>query len=190
MRTPLRLPTVFLCRVLSDDRGFTLLEVLLALVLMMIGLVAAAGSFPTLTQAALYGKDQTRATNLSQQKMELYRNAVTTTLPGLVGDYTNAVASQYFDQNGNTTTRAAAYFTRDVQIQYWTWSITTTSFAQPASPYVTPTGNYVFRISVATHWPVHGQTAFVTGTTSGCVKAGATVQVGLGCVTLSSFTSP
>ncbi|HLW48968.1 MAG TPA: prepilin-type N-terminal cleavage/methylation domain-containing protein [bacterium] len=176
-------------RVLSDDRGFTLLEVMLAIVLMMIGLLAAAGSFPSLTRAALYAKDQTRATNLAQQQLEIYRNTVTTTLGGLVGNY-GTVASQYFDQNGGSTTQAAAYFTRDVQIQYWTWSVTSTSFVVPASPYVTPSGSYVYHISIATHWPVRGQTAFVTGTTSGCVTGGTTVQVGLGCVTLSSFSSP
>jgi prepilin-type N-terminal cleavage/methylation domain-containing protein len=189
MRTPLQPNCV--CRVLSDDRGFTLLEVMLAIVLMTVGLVAAAGSFPALTQAALYGKDQTRATNLAQQQMEIYRNTVTTTLAGLVGNY-GTVASQYFDQNGNSTTQSSAttYFTRDVQIQYWTWSVTSTSFVQPASPYVTPTGSYVFHVSVVTHWPVRGHTAFVTGTTAGCVVGGSTAQVGLGCVTLTSFTSP
>jgi prepilin-type N-terminal cleavage/methylation domain-containing protein len=189
MRTPLRPPAAFLCRVLTDDRGFTLIEVLLALLIMTVGLVASAGSFPMLTQAALYGKDQTRATNLAQQEMEIYRNTVTTTLAGLVGNY-GTVASQYFDQNAVTTTQGAAYFTRDVQIQYWTWNVTSTSFVLPASPYVTPTGAYVFHISVATHWPVHGRTSFVTGTTAGCVTGGTTVQVGLGCVTLSSFSSP
>jgi hypothetical protein len=124
--------------------------------------------------------------------MEIYRNTVTTTLAGLVGDYGSAVTSTYFDQNGNSTTAGSAtrYFTRDVQIQYWTWSVTSTSFVKPASPYVTPTGSYVFHISVATHWPVRGHTAFVTGTTSGCVTGGSTVQVGLGCVTLTSFTAP
>lgn len=188
MRTSLRLPARNPWRVVSDDRGFTLIEVMLAIVLMTIGLVAAAGSFPALTQAALYGKDQTRATNLAQQQMELYRNTVTSTLAGLVGNY-GTVASQYFDQNGNSTTAASAYFTRDVQIQYWTWSVTSTSFVVPASPYVTPTGSYVFHISIATHWPVHGNTAFTTGATSGCVTGGSTVPVGIGCVTLSSFTS-
>jgi prepilin-type N-terminal cleavage/methylation domain-containing protein len=190
MRTPLRLPAAFHWRVLADDRGFTLVEVMIALLLMTIGLLAAAGSFPALTQAALYGKDQTRATNLAQQEMEIYRNTVTSTLAGWVGDYTNTVTSTYFDQNGNSTTKTLAYFTRDVQIQYWTYNITNTAFVQAASPYVTPTGSYVFHISIVTHWPVHGKTAFVTGTTSGCVNGGVSQAVGLGCVTLSSFTTP
>jgi prepilin-type N-terminal cleavage/methylation domain-containing protein len=190
MRTPHCLPAVFLWRLRGDQRGFTLIEVMIAIVLMTVGLVAAAGSFPALTQAALYGKDQTRAANLAQQQVEDYRNTVTTTLSSAVGDF-GTVASQYFDQNGVTTTQGAAYFTRDVQIQYWTWSVTSTSFVQPASPYVSPTTSYVYHISVVTHWPVRGHTAFVSGTTpEGCVVGGAAAAVGLGCITLSSFTSP
>lgn len=45
MRTPLRLPAGLPWRIVADDRGFTLLEVMLAILLMTIGLVAAAGIF-------------------------------------------------------------------------------------------------------------------------------------------------
>lgn len=174
-----------------DERGFTLIEVMIAIVLMMVGLLAAAGSFPRLTAMSLYGKDQTRGANLAQQQMEVYRSMSTSALQALVGDYGTAVASGYFDQNGAATTQAAAYFTRDVQIQYWSWVPSSSAFAQPASPYVSPTGPYVYHISVATHWPVRGQTAFTTtGSTKGCVTSGVSSAVGLGCVTLSSFVTP
>ena len=175
-----------------DERGFTLLEVMIAIVLITVGLLAAADSFPRLTAASLYGKDQTRGANLAQQQMEVYRNTATSALASLVGDY-GTVASGYFDQNGATTTAAAAYFTRDVQIQYWTWSTSTNAFVQPASPYVVPTGSYLYRISVATHWPVRGQTIFTSGNANspnGCVRGGAAVTVGLGCITVSSFVAP
>ena len=189
MRTLLRLSATAFLRVLSDEGGFTLLECMLAIVLLLIGLLAAAEVFPHTTALALYGKDQTRATNLAQQQMEVYRNTVTSTLASSAGDY-GTVASQYFDQNGNSTTQASAYFTRDVQIQYWSWNATSNLFQKAASPYVTPTTSYVYHVSVITHWPVRGQTAFVTGTTSGCVSGGSTVTVGIGCITLSTFTSP
>lgn len=184
----------------GDERGFTLLEVMIAIVLITVGLLAAAGSFPQLTAASLYGKDQTRSANLAQQKMEVYRNTGCSALNALVGDY-GTVASQYFDQNGTSTTAAAAYFTRDVQIQYWTWSASAKAFVQPANPYTAPSGtctssaspSYVYHLSVATHWLVRGQTTFTSGNVSspnGCVKSGAAVPVGLGCVTVSSFVAP
>lgn len=175
---------------LRDERGFTLLEVMIAIVLLMVGLLAAADSFPRLTAAALYGKDQTRGTNLAQQQIEVYRTVTPSSLGGLAGDY-GTVTSAYFDQNGNAVTQtSAAYFIRDVQIQYWAWVTSTSAFAPPASPYTPPTAAYVYHIAVATHWLVRGQTTFTTGTTSGCVTGGSSATVGLGCVTVGTFVAP
>lgn len=172
-----------------DEHGFTLIEVMIAIVLLTIGLLATADSFPRLTAAALYGKDQTRGVNLAQQQIEVYRNNPSA-LGSLAGDY-GTVASQYFDQNGNVVTQtSAAYFTRDVQVQYWAWAASTSAYAPTGTPYATPTGAYVYHVAVATHWLVRGQTTFTTGTTSGCVSGGSVVQVGLGCVTVSTFTAP
>lgn len=180
-------------RILGDEGGFTLIEVMIAIVLMMVGLLAAADSFPRLTAMSLYGKDQTRGTNLGQQQVEDYRNVATSTLAGKVGDY-GTVPSQYFDQNGNTvTSTSTTYFTRDVQIQYWTWMSSASAFAAPANPYAVPGGPYMFHVAVATHWPVRGQTIFTSGNSSspnGCVAGGAAVTVGLGCVTVSSLVAP
>jgi len=177
--------------ILRDERGFTLLETMIAIVLLMVGLLAAADSFPRLTAAALYGKDQTRGANLAQQQIEVYRNVTTTSAIGaLAGNY-GTVASAYFDQNGNPVTQtSSAYFTRDVQIQYWTYVTSTGAFAAPSSPYVAPSGSYVYHINVATHWLVRGQTSFTTGATSGCVTGGSSVTVGLGCVTVGTFVAP
>lgn len=179
---------------LRDEAGFTLLEVMIAIVLMTIGLLAAAGSYPSLTALALYGKDQTRAMLIAQQKMEDYRAVTVTSLAGLVGDFRTQVTATYFDQNGNSlATPTGAYFTRDVQVQYWTW--VTNSFSAPASPYATPTAGttYVYHVTVATHWLVRGQTVFTSGNTTspnGCVLGGVAVAVGRGCVTVSSFAAP
>lgn len=178
--------------VLRDERGFTLLEVMIAIVLMMVGLLAAADSFPRLMAMSVYGKDQTRGSNLAQQQMEVYRNTATPTLGTSVGDY-GTVPSQYFDQDGNGATQSGAYFTRDVQIQYWPWSASTNAFVLPASPYTAPAGAYMFRVSVTTHWLVRGQTVFTSGNTTspnGCVTGGSAVTVGLGCVTISTFVAP
>ena len=183
-----------------DERGFTLIEVMIAIVLMTVGLLAAADSFPRLTAASLYGKDQTRGANLAQQQLEAYRNAPSS-LSSLVGDY-GTVASAYFDQNGTATAQSAAYFTRDVQIQYWSWSTSSGAFTPPSNPYVLPSGcnsplqssdPCVYHVSIATHWPVRGQTIFTSGNASspnGCVAGGAAVAVGLGCLTVSTFVTP
>jgi prepilin-type N-terminal cleavage/methylation domain-containing protein len=178
---------------MRDEHGFTVLEVMFAIVLMLIGLLAAAGSFPRLMAMSLYGKDQTRSANLGQQQLEIYRNTVTPTLATKVGDY-GTLASQYFDQNGNPVAASGpVYFTRDVQIQYWTWVTSTSAFAPPANPYAAPAGPYMFHVAVATHWPVRGQTAYTSGNTTspnGCVTGGNAATVGLGCVTVGSFVSP
>ena len=183
-----------------DERGFTLIEVMLAIVLLTVGLLAAADSFPRLTAASLYGKDQTRGANLAQQQLEIYRNAPSS-LSLLIGDY-GTVASGYFDQNGTATAQSAAYFTRDVQVQYWVWSTSAGAFTPPASPYTLPSGcnsplqtadPCVYHVSIATHWPVRGQTIFTSGnlgSPNGCVAGGAAVPVGLGCVTVTTFVTP
>lgn len=173
-----------------DERGFTLLEVMIAIVLLTVGLLAAADSFPRLTAAALYGKDQTRGTNLAQQQIEIYRTVTPSALGSLAGNY-GTVASALFDQNGNAVTQTGStYFTRDVQIQYWAWVTSTSAFAPPINPYTTPTAAYVYHIAVATHWLVRGQTTFTTGTTAGCVTGGTAATVGLGCVTVGTFVAP
>jgi prepilin-type N-terminal cleavage/methylation domain-containing protein len=181
-------------RAAAHEGGFTLIEVMIAIVLMTIGLLAVAQVYPGLMAMSLYGKDQSRGANLAQQQMEDFRSDTTTQLTNDVGDYdTVAGLTQYFDQNGVSTTQAAAYFTRSVQIQYWTWSVAANAFTAPASPYTAPAGSYVYHIAVTTHWPVRGQTIFTSGninSPNGCVQSGAVVSTGLGCITITSFVAP
>lgn len=182
--------------ILDDDGGFTIIEVMIAIVLMMVGLLAAADSFPRLTAMSLYGKDQTRSANLGQQKVEDYRSITTSTLAGYVGDYGTVTSqNEYFDQNGNavSATSPSVYFTRDVQVQYWPWSSSAGAFVSGTTPYTAPSGAYLFHVAVATHWPVRGQTAYTSGNSTspnGCVSGGAAVTVGIGCVTVSSLVTP
>jgi|GEM_PF-2012734 len=184
----------------AGERGFTLIEVMLAIVLMTFGLVAVADVFPHGLALGLYGKDQTTAAGLGQQKIEYYKNQATSILGPLVGDYTVKVTTEYFDTRGNATTQtatgaAAPYFLRDVQIQYWTWNGATSQFTLPASPYAVPGAgiSFVYRVSTATHWLVRGQTVFASGNTStpnGCVNGAAQASTGLGCVQVSTFITP
>lgn len=194
---------------LRDERGFTLIEMMLGIVLMTFGLLAVADVFPHGLALSVYGGDQTRAADLSQQQVEFLKTqstsgscpptpiaqTATAALNCLVGDYATSVASAYFDTSGNPTSLSAAYFARDVQVQYWTWSARTAQFTRPSNPYTAPPSGtqYVYRVSVATHWLVRGQTAFTSGNTSspnGCVNGGAAVPAGLGCVQVSTFISP
>lgn len=176
---------------LTEEHGFTLIEVMIGIVLLTIGLLAVADVFPRGLALGLYGKDQTKAAGLAQQEVEYLKSQATSTLAPIVGDYASptAVPTAYFDQNGSPTTLAASYFVRDVQVQYWTWN--GTQFVQPATPYTVPTGPYVYRVSVATHWLARGQTVFVKGqAVNGCVNGGVAVPTGLGCVQVSTFISP
>ncbi len=195
---------------LRGEQGFTLIEMMLGIVLMTFGLLAVADVFPHGLALSVYGGDQTRAADLSQQQVEFLKTLPTTSatcpptpiaqttaagLNCLVGDYATSVAGAYFDSNGNPTSLSAAYFTRDVQVQYWTWSASTGQFTLPSNPYLAPASGtqYVYRVSVATHWLVRGQTSFTSGNTSspnGCVNGGAAVPTGLGCVQVSTFISP
>ncbi len=192
---------------MGGERGFTLVEVMIAIVLLTFGLLAVADVIPHGLVLGLYGKDQTRSASLAQQEIECLKNQPTSVLATMVGDYGTtgrsapavcnpsgtATLTTYFDQNGTPTAQALAYFTRDVQVQYWPWNSTTLQFALPAV-YTPPSGTYVYRVSVATHWLVRGQTAYVSGQTSpnpnGCVNGGTAVPVGQGCVQVSSFISP
>lgn len=207
-------------QLMRGERGFTLLEVMISIVVLTFGLLAVASVLPTGLGLSLYGKDQTRSASLAQQEIECLKNVttvptggsppVTATLQGAVQDYgvarsagaptvcnpsSSTALTTYFDQNGAPTSAANAYFTRDVQVQYWTWN-GSTQFAVSGTPYSStpPAGNYVFRVTAATHWLVQGQTLYKSGQTSpnlnGCAIGSTAYTVGLGCVTASTFISP
>lgn len=196
-------------RWVPDEHGFTLIEVMLGIVLLTFGLLAVADVFPRGLALSLYGKDQTKAADLAQQEIEFLRTQATSSgscpttpiaqtatasLNCLVGDYATSVATAYFDQNGNAVSQSAAYFGRDVQVQYWTWNAGAGQLT-PSAPYSAPSSGtqYVYRISVATHWLVRGQTAFTSGNSgspNGCVSGGAAVSAAQGCVRVSTFVTP
>ncbi len=180
------------------EKGFTLLEAMLGIMFLLIGLLAVADVFPRGLSLGRYGKDQTVATSLAVQETEDLKNSGSSFIQGNVGDYASVgtVATAYFKQDGTQTTQSdpLAYFVRDVQIQYWTWN--NTQFVlptSPASPYTAPASGtpYVYRVSVATHWLVRGQTSFVSGqATNGCVNNSVAVPTGIGCVQVSTYVSP
>jgi Tfp pilus assembly protein PilV len=186
---------------LAGERGFTLIEAMIAITLVTFGLLAVANVYPQGLALTAYSRDQSKAIVLAQQELEYLKSVLPATSPAShVGDYGTANnPSAYFDLNGTLTSQSAAYFTRDIQVQYWTWNATgcggSGCFQIASTPYSTspPSGMYVYRISVATHWLVKGQTSFVSGSITGpngCVSGGGAVSIASSCVQVSTFTSP
>jgi len=177
----------------GGDAGFTLIETMLAVVLMAVGLIAVAGVYSRGLVASVYGQDQTEAASLAQRWVEDLKNGPTTVLASDAGDY-GTLTSLYFDRNANATTQANAVFTVDLQVQYWTWNSASGQYIKSATPYTAPgSGPYVYRVSAATHWKVNGGTVFTSGHLSspnGCVVGGVAVPVGTGCVQISTFVAP
>ena len=55
---------------IANPRGFTLIEVMIALFVLMVGLLGAAGVATTIINGNTLGKEITTATTLAQDKME------------------------------------------------------------------------------------------------------------------------
>jgi len=66
---------------LKKPRGFTLVEVLTALAILSVGLLALAGLQVTTVRSNLLSKDLTTAVFLAEQKMEEFKNTTFSSLP-------------------------------------------------------------------------------------------------------------
>ncbi len=185
---------------LTSERGFTIIEVMLSIVLLTVGLLAVATVFQQGLAVTLYGKDQTKAAALAQQEIEFLKTQApysascpATPLAQTATAALNCWVGTYGDGTVATATVSAdgQQYARDVQVQYWVWDGTQGQFVVSGTPTQRPSsGQFVYRVSVATHWTVRGQTSFVSGSSSGpngCVTAGAAAPVGLGCVEVSTF---
>lgn len=200
------------------EQGFTLIETMVAVILLVVGVLGLLEVFPRGLRLGVYGNDQGKASALSLQRLEFYRNQSPACLAGCtptltrIGDYgqTGRAADagpEYFDVSGQPTAASSAYYTRDVQVQYWTWTTASASCggAPPCyaalTPYTAPGSgvSYVFRVSVATHWVVRAQTTgsprmdvyTPTGSgASGCVVNSASVPMGPGCIEVTTFITP
>jgi prepilin-type N-terminal cleavage/methylation domain-containing protein len=70
--------TARLTRTLSGQRGFTLAEVLVATVIIMVGLVAVASGFQYATSGVATGRGETIATFLAEQRVEQLKTVAMT----------------------------------------------------------------------------------------------------------------
>ena len=66
----------------SNDQGLTLLEILVAITVLCVGLLAVAMLFPTSSGNIDYGGNMSQATALAQEKMEQLRNTSFASIAG------------------------------------------------------------------------------------------------------------
>jgi len=87
----------------APQRGFTLLEVLVAIVILTIGLLGAAGLTTGIIRGNHYSKNITSATAAAQSQLESVKS----------GGYTNAVAANFPD---DTVSMGGMTFSRQTTI--------------------------------------------------------------------------
>jgi len=66
----------------SNEQGLTLLEILLAVTILCVGLLAVAVMFPTSSTNIDYGGNMSQATALAQEIIELFRNTTFASITG------------------------------------------------------------------------------------------------------------
>lgn len=75
-------------RTTTDEQGFTLAEVLLATVIIMIGLVAVATGFQFATSGVATGRGETTAVFLAEQRLEQLKTTAMTNYAGVAAGTT------------------------------------------------------------------------------------------------------
>lgn len=80
--------TMLLTRTRADERGFTLAEVLVATVVIMVGLVAVATGFQFATSGVATGRSETAAAFLAEQRLETLKATAISDFDGLVAGTT------------------------------------------------------------------------------------------------------
>jgi prepilin-type N-terminal cleavage/methylation domain-containing protein len=121
------------------DEGFTLLEVMIALLVGMVGLMGTMAVQQTVMRATATGNDTTIAMRLAGQRMEEFSVATTAAGPPVVDEMAAmALATggagvwstpEYLDSSGNCATGKAAW----TPICRWqrTWQVTNRGLALP-----------------------------------------------------------
>jgi type IV pilus modification protein PilV len=104
--------------------GFSLIEVLIAVVVLSVGLLALAALQARLARSGAESKIQTVALSLAQERVEQLRNF------GSRDQYRqiDSSAAEVINRQG-----AGGAFTRNVTVTRWVWNTTTQSFVQAAS---------------------------------------------------------
>ena len=80
--------TTLLTRAKADERGFTLAEVMVATVIILVGLVAVATGFQYATSGVATGRGETVATFLAEQRLESLKSSAIANYTGLTAGTT------------------------------------------------------------------------------------------------------
>ncbi len=139
-------------------RGVTLAELMVAMAVLTIGVLAGMGSFKYITQAISESRLKTIATNLAQEKMEVLKNKPYFTLLVTTSPATSVGYNPNFTYDtGNYPPEIlslwkGAVFTRAVQVDYASVSGTSVSLV----PY-TSSDTGMKKITVYVYWTERGQ---------------------------------
>ncbi|MDR1111540.1 MAG: prepilin-type N-terminal cleavage/methylation domain-containing protein [Deltaproteobacteria bacterium] len=90
--------------------GFTLIEVLISLVVILFGFMATLTFLTSSYRAGRIAESQTMAVFLAEAKIEELRDLAPASYPD------STAVLDYFDRHGGTATAASAYFTRRVTL--------------------------------------------------------------------------
>lgn len=104
-----------------NDKGFTLIEIMIAILVLVVGLLGVAGVATTVINGNAFGKEMTTATTLAQDKMEELRG---TAYPSIVSGSDTQESSYTRTWTVTPDSPAADMKTIEVMVQF-PWNGTT-----------------------------------------------------------------
>lgn len=111
-----------------DKRGFTLIEVLIAMALLSFGLMAVASLAGTIIKATESGRKQTQAVHLAVEKLEMLKAIPYADIQsgdsGITRDCAGASPTFTCTPNGAAGTSFAPTVTIDNAVFTWNWTVT------------------------------------------------------------------
>lgn len=138
----------------TDDKGFTLLEVLIALTILSIGILGIAGLAGTGIKSSSYSRSITQATNFAQEKLEGlmgvdYNNIQATDLAGV--DFARNCTGPVGPANAPVYTCTPTN-TKTIGSTVYSWSYTVTFIDLDANGTAAPSVDGLKRIDLTVSW--------------------------------------
>ena len=100
-----------------NRRGFTIVEILVAVIVLSIGVLALAGTLGTITRMMSNGQQKTRAATVAASTLESLRNQAYTAIPKCSGlSNGSSTTSLYGTRYSSSWTITGAGTSRDVRI--------------------------------------------------------------------------
>lgn len=152
-----RSPAICSMPFLSRTGGFTILEVLLAIAILAVGILGAAGLAGNAIRSSFYSQSITRAVNLAVDRIESLQSVDYNSLE--VDDTTGRVDLRRDCSNDPTWTAAKPVFactpttsTINIDGKPYTWSYKVTYIDLDASGTADPTADKLKRVDVTISW--------------------------------------